>query len=97
MRTLLHTAALLAEGGLPALLTSGTAIVVYIFVILTAIAALVVVILAGGREKKSTKTAAPSHPASHTPDSAALPLHEADAPYPSANGAVASEGFEALP
>ena len=40
MRTLLHTAALLAEGGLPALLTSGTAIVVYIFVILTAIAAI---------------------------------------------------------
>ena len=46
------TAALMAEGGLPALLTSGTAIVVYIFIILTAIAALVVVILAGDRERK---------------------------------------------
>ena len=60
MRTLFNTAALLAEGGLPDLLTSGTAIVVYIFVILTAIAALVVVILAGGREQKTTPPAAPT-------------------------------------
>lgn len=67
MSTLLNlTAALLAEGGLPDLLTSGTAIVVYIFVILTAIAALVVVILAGGRDRarKESKTEKPAPPAS---------------------------------
>ena len=79
MSTLLNlTAALLAEGGLPDLLTSGTAIVVYIFVILTAIAALVVVILAGGRDRarKESKTEKPAPPASADPDSAALPLRD---------------------
>ena len=77
MSTLLNlTAALLAEGGLPDLLTSGTAIVVYIFVILTAIAALVVVILAGGRDRKASKTEKPAPPASADPDSAALPLRD---------------------
>ena len=58
MKALHNTAALLADGGVSNLLTSGTAIVVYIFLILTAIAALVVVILAGGREKKSAPTPA---------------------------------------
>ena len=77
MSTLLNlTAALLAEGGLPDLLTSGTAIVVYIFVILTAIAALVVVILAGGRDRKESKTEQPASSASADPDSAALPLRD---------------------
>ena len=79
MSTLLNlTAALLAEGGLPDLLTSGTAIVVYIFVILTAIAALVVVILAGGRDRdrKESKTEKPAPPASVDLDSAALPLRD---------------------
>ena len=79
MSTLLNlTAALLAEGGLPDLLTSGTAIVVYIFVILTAIAALVVVILAGGRDRdrKESKTERPAPPASADLDSAALPLRD---------------------
>ena len=40
------------QGGLPALLTSGTAITVYIFLILTVIAVLVVAVLVGGREKE---------------------------------------------
>ena len=40
------------EGGLPALLTSGTAITVYIFLILTVIAVLVVAVLLGGRDKE---------------------------------------------
>ena len=77
MSTLLNlTAALMAEGGLPDLLTSGTAIVVYIFVILTAIAALVVVILAGGRDRKESKTEKSPSPAADL-DSAALPLRDA--------------------
>ena len=73
------TAALFAEGGLPALLTSGTAIVVYIFIILTAIAALVVVILAGDRERKPT--------ASVGVDSTNLPLRE-EAPASTSDGAA---------
>ena len=73
------TAALMAEGGLPALLTSGTAIVVYIFIILTAIAALVVVILAGDRERK------PSSPVGV--DSTRLPLRE-EAPASDSDGAT---------
>ena len=80
MSTLLNlTAALMAAGGLPDLLTSGTAIVVYIFVILTAIAALVVVILAGGRDRdrKKSKTEKPAPAASVDLDSAALPLRDA--------------------
>ena len=56
MFDLIHPTAalLLGEGGLPALLTSGTAIVVYIFLILTVIAVLVLVVLLGGREKPSS-------------------------------------------
>ena len=73
------TAALFAEGGLPDMLTSGTAIVVYIFIILTAIAALVVVILAGDRERKPT--------ASVGVDSTNLPLRE-EAPEASSNASA---------
>ena len=68
------TSALLAEGGLPDLLTSGTAIVVYIFVILSVIAALVVVILAGGREKKPAASAERG-----SVDTTSLPLRESTA------------------
>ena len=72
LRNLLHmTAALMAEGGLPDFLTSGTAIVVYIFIILSVIAALVVVLLAGGRERK------PTPPPADDLDSTALPLRDA--------------------
>ena len=55
----LNPAALLADGGgLPALLTSGTAIVVYIFLILSVIAVLVLVVLLSGRERPAPKSAA---------------------------------------
>ncbi|MBP3666078.1 MAG: AAA family ATPase [Clostridia bacterium] len=57
----LNPAALLADGGgLPALLTSGTAIVVYIFLILSVIAVLVLVVLLSGRERPAPKSAAGS-------------------------------------
>ena len=70
MRTLLNTtSALFSEGGLPELLTSGTAIVVYIFVVLTAIAALVVIILSGGRERSPQAS-------SESVDTAVLPLQD---------------------
>ena len=64
-----------AAGLLPEALTSGTAIVVYIFIILTAIAALVVVILAGGREERRAAKAKAKDP-SGDGTAAALPLHE---------------------
>ena len=44
-------------GDLPAILSSGTAIVVYIFIILTLIAFLVVAVLTGGREKHARNSA----------------------------------------
>ena len=45
------------QGGLPSMLTSGTAIVVYIFLILTIIAVLAVVVLLRGRDKGDEETA----------------------------------------
>ncbi|MBR5124926.1 MAG: hypothetical protein IKU90_07310, partial [Clostridia bacterium] len=45
------------QGGLPSMLTSGTAIVVYIFLILTIIAVLAVVVLLRGRDKGDEEAA----------------------------------------
>ena len=78
-----NPAALLAEdGGLLSLLTSGTAIVVYIFLILTVIAVLVLVVLWGGREKKPSK----AETRSPAPDGTALPFAEGKDPEDTAAG-----------
>ena len=78
-----NPAALLAEeGGLLSLLTSGTAIVVYIFLILTVIAVLVLVVLWGGREKKPSK----AETKSPAPDSTALPFSDGKAAEDTAAG-----------
>ena len=50
------------QGGLPSMLTSGTAIVVYIFLILTIIAVLAVVVLLRGRDKGDEEAAPPASP-----------------------------------
>ena len=79
---ILNPAALLAEeGGILALLTSGTAIVVYIFLILTVIAVLVLVVLWGGRGKNPTEDAAKAS----SPDGTALPFSEKTAAVSSAD------------
>ncbi len=52
----LNIAILAGDGGILPLLTSGTAIVVYIFLILSVIAVLVLAVLWGGREKKPPET-----------------------------------------
>ena len=84
MQHLIHpTAALLfGEGGLPALLTSGTAIVVYIFLILTVIAVLVLVVLWGGREKNPPK----GETKSPALDGTALPFTDGKDPADTAAG-----------
>ena len=70
-----NPAALLAEdGGLLSLLTSGTAIVVYIFLILTVIAVLVLVVLWGGRDRNRAETTAETPTDASALDSAALPF-----------------------
>ena len=62
------------QGGLPSFLTSGTAIVVYIFLILTVIAVLVITVLVGGRDKEEPP--APADPLATTP------MEEQPQPHP---------------
>ena len=79
----LNPAALLAEdGGLPDLLTSGTAIVVYIFLILSVIAVLVLVVLLGGRDKPASGSKGESAPL----DGTALPFTDGKAAEETAAG-----------
>ncbi len=79
----LNPAALLAEdGGLPDLLTSGTAIVVYIFLILSVIAVLVLVVLLGGRDKPSSGSEGEAAPL----DGTALPFSDGKAAEETAAG-----------
>ena len=79
----LNPAALLAEdGGLPDLLTSGTAIVVYIFLILSVIAVLVLVVLLGGRDKPASGSKGESAPL----DGTALPFTDGKAAEETAVG-----------
>ena len=79
----LNSAALLAEdGGLPDLLTSGTAIVVYIFLILSVIAVLVLVVLLGGRDKPASGSKGEAAP----PDGTALPFTDGKAAEETAAG-----------